>query len=334
MNSYTAPPKQNIDWNEQLVRDVFENSDEHLHLSPSDKLDALSQVPHLTTDELIEVVSNPKIDDDYKSFLHSVATQSSGMAIQGGIKRYLVTVGHLKYGYTPAHRVSITLNNETFDVELPEVELWKNNVSYRTRMQDCDERDLSKTLYRCAMYTKRYAMNTGELVNIAVERGMNMNRALRITASAAKKCHLVKTIDVEALKFFEQAVEHCNSFKQVQILIELYREACTYSTMQPVFCKQRCSRKLGVDRKVIIRLFGRLEKQGLMMESPETLKAYDYAAGMPLSNPRIVNMDLRQAGRWWMLDQRPGPDRSIEKKTAKARKLAVLAGIGYWKENK
>lgn len=334
MDSYTAPLKLNIDWNEQLVRDVFENSDEHLHLSPSDKLDALAHAPHLNNVDLIKVVSNPDIDEDYKYSLHSVATQSSGMAIQGSIKRYLVTVGHLKYGYTPAHRVSITLNGETFDVELPEVELWRNSVSYRTRMEDCDERDLAKTLYRCALYTKRYAMNTGELVNIAVERGMNMNRALRITASAAKKCHLVKTIDAEALKFFEQAVEHCNSFKQVQILIELYREACTYSTMQPVFCKSRCAEQLSVDRKVIRRLFVRLEKQGLMMESPETLKEYDHCAGIPLSNPRIVNMDLRQAGRWWMLDQKPGPDRSIEKKTAKARKLTVLAGNGYWKENK
>ena len=333
--SNTSTTQLNIDWsNPEFVRDVFERSDEHLHLSPQDRINALAHAPELTIEDLIEVLANDSIDEEYKTALLNLSRESSGSPLLTGIRRNLDTVGHLKYGYTPRHTIQINLKGSKFDVELPEVEVWKNNSSYVTRMQNCDKKDLAKTLYKCALYTKRYAMDTGSLVQIAHDRGLDFNRALRTSHAAGQKAYLVKTIDAEAKVFFENAVEHCNSFKQVQILIALYTEACTYTTMQPVFCKKRCSDSLGVDRKVIIRLFARLEKIGLLMESPETMKKYDYAAGMPLSNPRIVNMDLTQHGRWWNLDEKPGPDRSPEKKALKQRRTEVLAGNGYWKESK
>lgn len=332
---YYSNTQLNIDWSDpEFVRDVFERSDEHLHLSQQDRISALANVPLLPVEDLIEVLDNDSIDEEYKTALLDVSKESSGSPILTGIRRNLDTVGHLKYGYTPSHLVQINLKGSVFDVVLPEVEVWKNISSYVTRLQNCDQKDLAKTLYRCALYTKRYAMDTGSLVQIAHDRGLDFNRALRASRAAGQKAHLVKTIDAEAKVFFENAVEHCNSFKQVQILIALYTEACTYTTMQPTFCKKRCSDNLGVDRKVISRLFARLEKNGLLMESPETMKKYDHAAGMPLSNPRIVNMDLTQTGRWWMLDEKPGPDRSPEKKALKQRRTAVLAGNGYWKESK
>jgi len=307
----------------EFVRDVFENSDEHLHLPIEAKNEALLHAPVLTKEELF-VVLDSDADEDYKDAC--LATYSASRTPPPANSRLLVTVGHLEN-----HLVEVEIKKQQYIIELPEVEVWKNPVSYITRMKQAEPGKVKLELLRCLAYCYRYGMPTGLVVTEAMKHGLKWQEIERIKDKARKNATKVTTIDVPLREWFEQAVVYCNSLTQVDVLVWIYKEAATYTTMQPVICKSRLAGQVGCDRKVVRRLVDRLEKVGILQQAPETMKTYDHAAGLPLSNPRILNLDPRQPGRWWFMETVPGPDRSIERKTEKQRKLAVLANNGYWR---
>ncbi|MBJ7479700.1 hypothetical protein [Rhodococcus sp. (in: high G+C Gram-positive bacteria)] len=237
-------------------------------------------------------------------------------------------------GILPSHEVLVTIKKEMIKVVLPEVDVWRNPVSYVTAVEQASGSELGKVLLRCLGYCYRLGMPTGKIATAAMSKGMKWDTYAKIQEKAKKYSDRLPTIDATLSDWVTEAALYCNTIKQVDMLVWIYREAATYCTMQPVICKARMAEQLGCSTKAIRNLVGKLQKNGMLEEGPESSRAYDHVAGRPNSNPRILNLDIRQDGRWWMQSLTPPPDRSIEKKLMKQRKTEVLAGNGYWKESK
>lgn len=314
-----------IGWDTELTRYAFEKSPWHLHLPLVERNKALLHTPVLDLDDVFKVLELDT-DENYKeavliAYANAAASTDKDQKVNT-IYRNIASVGHLKNGVLPSHQVEANLGWDTFTIELPEVEVYKSAKSYVTQMQETN--NAGKTLASCIKYCHLYNLPQSELFSIAFDKGLTVNQVKKISEKAAIQSTQLETFDQKALAFFTGAIEFCNTYTQIQILIELYKEACKFLTMQPRFSKKRAARVVGCDRVVIRRLFARLEKAGLMNESPETTKAYDHDAGMPLSDARIVNLDPTAPGRWWMLDEAPGPNRTPEKRERKERRRKLI----------
>ncbi|WP_148222531.1 hypothetical protein [Rhodococcus opacus] len=316
---------KDLEWNEEFIRDVFERTDEHRHLPQFAKDEALAQAPLLSFEDLMAVLDSDT-DEDYKDAVLSVysASRPSRDRISKGIS-YCGTPGIL-----PSSTVDVVINKEIITIELPEVEVWKTDQSYVTRMQQAEPNKVKLEYIRCMSYCYRYDLPTGRVTTEAMKHGLTWKEIQRLQDKAKRNAAKVKTIDVPLRDWFIQAVEHCNTLNQVDVLVWIYKEAATYTTTQPVVSKLRLAEQVGCDRVVVRRLVARLGKAGLLEEGPESIKEYDYKVGKPLSNARILNLDIKNPGRWWMMELAPAPDRSEEKKSRKQRKMDVLKNNGYW----
>ncbi|WMN01674.1 hypothetical protein [Rhodococcus erythropolis] len=237
-------------------------------------------------------------------------------------------------GILPSHEVLVTIKKEMIKVVLPEVDVWRNPVSYVTAVNQASPSELAKVLLRCLGYCYRLGMPTGDIATVAAGKGMKWDTYEKIKEKAKKYAHRLTTIDVKLSDWVLEASQYCNTIKQIDMLVWIYKEAATYCTTQPVICKARMAEQLGCSTKAIRNLVGKLQKNGMLEEGPESSRAYDHVAGRPNSNPRILNLDIKESPRWWMQTLTPAPDRSPEKKSVKQRRTEVLAGNGYWKESK
>lgn len=277
-----------------FIRDLFENSDEWKHLPKKQYAICLINAPVLPLDELL-VVLDSDTDENYKdAVLRSYSSKDSVLPpILSEVledNKYYGTPGTI-----PSHVVDVRIKDGEVAVELPEVQVWDNTKPYVKRMKNAEAKHLEKELFKTLCFVYRLGMDDREVVTAAVERGMEYKRVRAIQYASAKKSADTKTIDeLYMVDWFERAVKHCNSWNQVDVLIHVYIEACTYGNLQPVISKQRIAERAGVDRVVVRRLFARLEKAGILKEGPVTFKS---GSGY-MKNARIVNLNPDEAGRW------------------------------------
>lgn len=315
-----------------FIRGLFEESDEHLHLPASKRAIALINAPTLSLEEL-GVVLDSNTDEDYKdAVLRAYSSASSShpstfpVVISG--KEYCVTPGVIQ-----SHQVEVSIKDGDMIVELPEVEVWPNATPFVARINGCNEKNLRKELFVCLCYVYRFGMDDKAVLTAAIERGMEYKAVKAVAISAGKKWMDAPTLDNQyMIEWFKRAVKHCNSWNQVDILVQVYIEAMTYNNSQPAISKQRIAERVGVTRQAIMKFFKRLERDGILVEGPESMKEYDYKAGIPLSNPRILNLNPeKENGRWEGMNLKAAPNRSKEAKEAKRKlKTQVLANNGYW----
>ena len=318
-----------------FIRGLFEQSEEHLHLPKDKRALCLINAPVLTLEEL-GVVLDSNTDEDYKdAVLRAYSSSSSPLP-----STFPVVIGGQEYCRTPgviqSHQVEVSIKDGDMIVELPEVEVWQDVKPFVARIRNASEKRLRLELFVCLCYVYRFGMDDKEVLTEAINRGMDYKVIKGVAISAGKKWMNTPTLDTQYMvEWFKKAVKECNSWTQVDILTHVYIEAVTYNNSQPAISKKRISEKVGCDPVVIRRLFKRLEKAGVMVEGPESTKEYDYKAGMPLSNPRILNLNPeKEPGRWEGMNLKPAPNRSKEHKAEKAkRKTQVLASNGYWFDN-
>lgn len=321
MNSYVEEALQKqvyegFDYSDpEFIRGLFEQTDEWRNL-PKDKYAiCLVNAPLLPESELFDVLDRNDVDENYKdAVVRAFTTRDSVhppvLAQVLEDNSYCGTPGTIS-----SHVVDVTVKGTTIPMELPEVQVWSDVKPYVKRIQNAEQKTIEKELWKVLCYVYRLGMDDRAVVTAGIERGIEYKRIKAIQLSAAKKSIETKTIDdLYLVDWFERAVKHCNSWGQVNVLIHVYVEAVTYCTIQPAISKQRLAEKAGVDRKVIRRLFERLEKAGVLVEGPESMKEWDKATKTPLSNPRIVNLNPAVKGRWEGMNLKPAPNRNKAKK--------------------
>ncbi|MBM4536451.1 hypothetical protein GS433_18845 [Rhodococcus hoagii] len=250
-----------------------------------------------------------------------------------GIEGIGSCVQKMRPGVLSSHAVKVVIKKEEYIIELPEVTVQVDTKQYETMLMNASDKETEflRVFGRCLAYCYRLGLQVGKLATIAMQRmKWKWSTIERLQENAKKFCHLVKTTDEWLAGWFERAAAKCNTMKQIDILVDVYTWAAMHNTRQPRINKVAVADRVGCTRTSIINLFKKLENAGLLVEQPEKF-TYDYVAGRPNSEARIINLDSDQVNRWVNYEKLPSPDRSEERRTEKQRKLAVLANNGYWR---
>lgn len=269
-----------------FIRQLFEDSDEHLHL-PKDKYAiCLINAPYLTLEELDKVLSS-NTDENYKdAVLRNYTTRDS--EYPPVLAQALINSSYGTPGAIKSHILDVTIAGGTMAIELPAIQVYPVTKSFEARIKNAQKKTIEKTLWQTLCYVYRLGLDDKNVLTEAVKRGVKYEVIRRIQDRAVKSSFNTKTLaETFLIGWFEEAVKSCNSWDQVDILIHLYIEAVTYNTTQPVVSKSRIADKVGIDRKVIRRLFDRLDKAGMLKEGEVTFKSkHGY-----VKNARVVNLN-------------------------------------------
>lgn len=261
---------------------------------PMTALYAILQLcPSLSLEEIDDIRSTFSSPLSYSHYLYLETLMDKRLAAPAGYIRVIGSVGHLKQGYTRPYGLTYEHKGIEVVVEFPEVMIHNDDSSYVTRIKRADVSEVGKELLVSLAYCYRYAIPTNRVIAAAGEKKhIKENDLKKIIRKAQDWSNTVKTIDEELIKWAEEALKVCNSINQTRIVVEIYSEACRFTNSQPVISKKRIAERAGVDRKVVRRLVERLEKAGVVTQSPE-----NFRIDKGVSDARILNLGS-QPDRW------------------------------------
>jgi hypothetical protein len=241
---------------------------------------------------------------------------------RGYIPNISSCVQSFKPGEFGSHVIQVTIKGVQTLVELPSVQTSLDDKPYVTRLNDVHEELFIGEFCRSMAYCTRLGINTGRIEQIAGRvMGWKPERIDRVRERAETYAPLVATQDQWLAECIERLAIECVTMQQVQILVWIYEQAARYNTRQPRVCKKTIANQLGISRKSVQNLLAKLERRGLIVQSPEK-----WSNKQNISDARFLNLDPDQPNRWenYIEMKNGAPDHSLVNRSRTQRNKAAL----------